>query len=344
MKSAQMKLAAGEELTEEERALIAKSEAASESLSETYSTLLSNSTAASESDFEKHSTLLSDSTSASTLLSETNSTVLSESESDSVFISEAQSTLLSESTSASTSLSETYSTLMSESEVASTEASTKLSEAFSESASASTLASTSLYESQSTLESLNSAMSESVSVAQSEYDSLLGEYDLKEQWIKKLEELTVQIDNQRELVEAEHQKALARDDKDLSKTNYYSVASKLAELLIQYKMYTQAQINDYKEIGFETWKEYGGGNDGSYVTVTYTDKDNVKHEEYYDYVTAGSNGEAIENRNNKTSYQTTDRWGNLIYTQTENRNDATKVGCIYIVRMEKEEKSVGPFK
>ena len=97
---------------------------------------------------------------------------------------------------------------MSKSELASTEASTKLSEAFSESASASTLASTSLSESQSTLESLNSAMSESVSVAQSEYNSVLGEYGVKEEWIQKLEELKIQIDEQEKFVDSLREAAL----------------------------------------------------------------------------------------------------------------------------------------
>ena len=129
----------------------------------------------------------------------------------------------------------------------------------------------SLVASQSTLESMNSATSEAVSTAQSEYDSLLEKYNDSEQRLQRLAELKKLIDAQRVVVEGKRQEALDRKDKNLDKVGYYQEADKLANLLIQYKMLTDAQVKNYTDVKFTGWEDHDKGVDvdGKYVTVTY---------------------------------------------------------------------------
>ena len=78
-------------------------------------------------------------------------------------------------------------------------------------------------------------------------------------------------------------------------------------MLIQYKMLSDAQVNNYTDVNFSNdgnWIEYEKGTDvdGRYIEVTYKDQDGNEQTRYFDYATADKDGNAIANRNETTTY------------------------------------------
>lgn len=236
--------------------------------------------------------------------------------------------LIAASTSASESHKSMEESLSAEAASASTSLSVEVSQDASTSESVSKVASTSLSTSEVVKESLNLSMSEAVSEAQSEYDSLLEHYNDGEQRLERLEALSKLIKAQEDIVEQKRQIALKRSDKNLYKAGYYTEADKLAELLIQYKMLTEAQVKNYTDVTFSKWEENKDGVDGKYVTATYKDENGEIHKRYFDYVTSDETGEPIENRNETGS------WGTLL---THNHENAEKVRYISVVELRKYE-------
>ena len=256
-------------------------------------------------------------------------------------LTEEEKNLLSESTSASTSLSTQHSAMASESESISESLSTESSETVSVSISLSASTSEHLAVSQSASESLHTSMSAALSEAQSEYDSLLEHYNDGEQRLERLEELKKLIDAQSEVVERframdeAHWSHKLGTTKSADGQTYWEAADQLANLLIKYKMLSDAQVNNYTDVNFSNdgnWIEYEKGTDvdGRYIEVSYKDQNGNEQTRYFDYATADKDGNAIANRNETTTY-----WSFPNYNKTANRDDATKVKYIYIVEMKK---------
>ena len=183
--------------------------------------------------------------------------------------------------------------MVAESDSVSTSLSLEASEAVSASDSLSTVMSESLSVSLATSESLHDSMSAALSTAQGEYDSLLEHYNDGEQRLERLEALKKLIDKQSELVEhfrAEDEKhwSHALGTTIIDGQNYWDAADKLANMLIQYKMLSDAQVNDYTDVKFSNdgnWIEYDKGTDidGRYIKVTYKDENGIEHTRYFDY-------------------------------------------------------------
>ncbi len=239
--------------------------------------------------------------------------------------------LISASASASVSHVSMIDSLSAESLSASASLSMEGSQNASASVSQSGVESASLSTSESAKVSLSTSMSMAVSTAQSEYDSLLKDYNDGEQRLERLEQLSQQIKAQEKVVEQKRQAALDRKDKNLTEAGYYEEADKLANLLIQYKMLTDAQVNNYTDVTFSDWIENkdasGKKLEGKHVVATYKDENGVVRERYFDYVTAGENGETVADRNKTTTYSWWEGWHYQSET-TAYRDDATKVQYI----------------
>ena len=156
-------------------------------------------------------------------------------------------------------------------------------------------------------------MSAALSEAQSEYDSLLEHYNDGEQRLERLEELKKLIDAQSEVVERframdeAHWSHKLGTTKSADGQTYWEAADQLANLLIKYKMLSDAQVNNYTDVNFSNdgnWIEYEKGTDvdGRYIEVSYKDQNGNEQTRYFDYATADKDGNAIANRNETTTY------------------------------------------
>ena len=70
--------------------------------------------------------------------------------------------------------------------------------------------------------------------------------------------------------------------------DYYDHADELEELLVKYTVYQQAGT---KDVTFERIDQTGA--EGNYIKATYKDKDGNEVVRYFDYVTAGKDGNPI---------------------------------------------------
>ena len=135
-------------------------------------------------------------------------------------------------------------------------------------------------------ESEYKSTSELVADLYDEYNSLYNGLAKKDQ---TLESLFVQIIEAQKNVAAAKQYAVDNNQYlDKAKNGYYTAADRLAELLITYKLYQESNVVD---VDFGTWDS--SNYNLNHVKVTYTGTDNENYLEYFDYVTAGANGNAL---------------------------------------------------